>query len=218
MPTNIAEEFLPDNLPENPMTIVAEWLAAARAAANQPNSNAMTLATADATGRPSARIVLCKKFDADAGTIDFYTNYQSRKGGEIEDNAAVAVVFHWDHQGRQVRIEGRVEQVSAENSEAYFASRPRDSQVGAWASDQSQPIASRDALIEKFAKEQQRFDTATGDIPRPPHWGGYRIHAAACELWVEGSGRVHDRARFQRTLAAADDAQHGTWTGQRLQP
>ncbi|MEN7343213.1 MAG: pyridoxamine 5'-phosphate oxidase [Pseudomonadota bacterium] len=218
MPKHIAEEFLPDELPTNPMETVAQWLAAARAAANQPNSNAMTLATADPEGRPSARIVLCKHFDADAGTIDFYTNYQSRKGGEIANNSFVAVVFHWDHQGRQVRIEGQIEKLSGENSDAYFASRPRDSQIGAWASDQSQPVPDRKTLIEKFASNQERFDDASASIPRPPHWGGYRIHAAACELWVEGSGRVHDRARFVRTLDASAGYESGRWMGQRLQP
>lgn len=200
------------------MQMVEDWLADARAAANQPNSNAMTLATTDKNGQPSARIVLCKGFDAKTGTLDFYTNYTSRKSGELSANDKVAVVFHWDHQSRQIRIEGIAERVSAAVSDNYFGSRHRDSQIGAWASDQSQPIDSRSAMEDRYAANRQKF-SSNDVVPRPPHWGGFRIWASACELWVEGAGRVHDRARFSRPLST--DGEHfstGDWQGTRLQP
>lgn len=218
MPDHIAEEFLPQELPSNPMLTVAEWLQSARSAANQPNSNAMTLATCNSKGQPAARIVLCKHFDALLGTIDFFTNYTSRKGNDLRDNANVAVVFHWDHQGRQVRIEGSVVRLDTHASDAYFASRPRASQIGAWASEQSEPIGSRDDMVKQFRDNEARL-SSENSIDRPPHWGGYKIWAAACELWVEGAGRVHDRARFERTLSTDNDnIKPGDWRSTRLQP
>lgn len=215
MPERIAADFLPDTLPDNPMRLVAEWLEAAREAAFVPNSNAMTLATSE-DGRPAARVVLCKGFDAEAGVVDFYTNYDSRKGEVIDANPEVALVFHWDHQSRQVRIEGVAVRATDAQSDAYFASRPRKSQLGAWASAQSQPIGSRDDMLRQFEAAE---DAYSGDVPRPPHWGGYRVWARACELWVEGAGRVHDRARFERELNVADTTvDAGPWRGSRLQP
>ena len=211
MTERIAADFLPDTLPANPMALVAVWLAEARAAASVPNPNAMTLACCSADGLPQARIVLCKHLDTDAGTVDFYTNYQSRKAATIDANPSVAVVFHWDHHSRQVRIEGEAARLDDATNDAYFATRPRLSQLGAWASDQSQPIASRHALLAQFEARNAEFGE-DADVPRPPHWGGYRITALACELWVEGAGRVHDRARFCRAAAGQD------WQGERLQP
>lgn len=220
MTENVAAEFLPATLPANPMIVVEQWLAEARNARNQPNSNAMTLATCDGNGMPAARIVLCKGFDAELGVIDFYTNYRSRKAREIDTNPNVALVFHWDHQGRQVRIEGVAQRASAEQSDAYFASRPRASQIGAWASEQSEPIGGRDDMLAQFESRSRELDKdPAATIARPPHWGGYRIWTRACELWVEGAGRVHDRARFERPLTVSDDAcSTGDWTGTRLQP
>ncbi|MEO0575162.1 MAG: pyridoxamine 5'-phosphate oxidase [Pseudomonadota bacterium] len=219
MTDSIAADFLPDTLPDNPMVIVAEWLAEARAAAQQPNSNAMTLATCDTHGTISARIVLCKALDTTAGSIDFYTNYTSRKARAIDSRDRVALVFHWDHLGRQVRIEGRATALSDAQNDAYFASRPRLSQMGAWSSDQSAPVDSRAALLQQFDERNARFADPSEAIPRPPHWGGYRVTATACELWVEGAGRVHDRARFERTLTkVADKFVQETWAGERLQP
>ena len=202
------------------MRIVEQWLAEARSARQQPNSNAMTLATSDADGRPAARIVLCKGFDAELGIVDFYTNYRSRKARDIDANPNVALIFHWDHMGRQVRIEGRALRASAAQSDAYFASRPRASQIGAWASEQSEPIGGRDEMVAQFEARSRELDKDPGaDIPRPPHWGGYRVWARACELWVEGAGRVHDRARFERPLTAGDSGcSAGDWAGTRLQP
>lgn len=202
------------------MVLVEQWLADARAARDQPNSNAMTLATIGVDGQPAARVVLCKGFDPDTGVIDFYTNYQSRKGRDIDNNPRVAVVFHWDHQGRQVRIEGHAVRASAAQSDAYFASRPRNSQIGAWASEQSEPVASREAMVAQFEARSQALDKdPAATIPRPPHWGGYMIWPRACELWVEGAGRVHDRARFERDMAIdGDEITAGAWRASRLQP
>ncbi len=220
MTDNVAADFLPEQLPDNPMSTVAEWLSSARQAALQPNSNAMTLATMDANGQPSTRVVLCKGFDESRGVLTFYTNYRSRKGREIDASPQVALTFHWDHQGRQVRIEGLAQRSATEQSDAYFASRPRISQVGAWASEQSMPISSRDAMVAQF---KQRSDEFSGDdqspVPRPPHWGGFDIWASACELWVEGAGRVHDRARFERSLTRSETGMAaGSWSATRLQP
>ncbi|MEO1420428.1 MAG: pyridoxamine 5'-phosphate oxidase [Pseudomonadota bacterium] len=215
MTDQVAADFLPDSLPENPMDVVARWMDEAKQAANQPNPNAMTIATQDADGTLTARIVLCKGFDSVAGTLDFYTNYTSRKGRALSENPNVAVVFHWDHQGRQVRIEGRAEPLDDASNDRYFATRPRLSQMGAWASDQSQAIASRDALLSQFEARNTTHEQQD-TIPRPPHWGGYRIVASSCELWVEGSGRVHDRARYTRTTQGTGAP--GAWTGERLQP
>ncbi|MEM8547865.1 MAG: pyridoxamine 5'-phosphate oxidase [Pseudomonadota bacterium] len=214
MTHQIVSDFLPDTLPANPFALVADWLAAARDGAHQPNPTAMTLASVAADGRPTARIVLCKGLHVEAGAIDFYTNYRSRKAATIAAHADVAVVFHWDHYARQVRIEGRASPLGDDDNDAYFATRPRLSQMGAWASDQSEPIASRDALLQQFETRNAAFDEEA-PVPRPPHWGGYRIHARACELWVEGAGRVHDRARFERSLDGTDT---DAWSGQRLQP
>jgi len=130
-------EILPDTLPGNPMQMVAEWLAQARADAAQPNPNAMVLATVDSVGQPSARVVLCKDIGVEAGFITFYTNYESRKGRELAENPSAAIVFHWDHRHRQVRAEGRVERLSEAENDHYFAGRPWRSQLGAWASHQS---------------------------------------------------------------------------------
>ena len=219
-------ETLPDTLPGNPMKMVAEWLAQARADAAQPNPNAMVLATVDAAGQPSARVVLCKDIGVEAGFITFYTNYESRKGRELEGNPAAAIVFHWDHRHRQVRAEGRVERLSDAENDAYFAGRPWRSQLGAWASQQSEPVASRGALAQAVAAAAQRLGVAYGGpgskdpeplpagLPRPANWGGFKFKVNALELWVEGEFRIHDRARWTRT----SDSASPTWVHTRLQP
>ena len=219
-------ETLPDTLPGNPMKMVAEWLAQARADAAQPNPNAMVLATVDAAGQPSARVVLCKDIGVEAGFITFYTNYESRKGRELEGNPAAAIVFHWDHRHRQVRAEGRVERLSDAENDAYFAGRPWRSQLGAWASQQSEPVASRGALAQAVAAAAQRLGVAYGGpgskdpeplpagLPRPANWGGFKFTVNALELWVEGEFRIHDRARWTRT----SDSASPTWVHTRLQP
>jgi pyridoxamine 5'-phosphate oxidase len=215
-------ETLPDPLPVNPLQVTAEWLAQARIDSAQPNPNAMVLATVDGRGQPSARVVLCKDIAADAGFITFYTNYQSRKGRELEENPRAAIVFHWDHRRRQVRAEGRVERLSDAENDAYFATRPWQSRLGAWASRQSEPIDSRDALARAIAAAAERLgipykgpgseepESVTTEIARPPDWGGFRLKVDAVELWVEGEFRIHDRARWTRTAAQ--------WSVTRLQP
>jgi pyridoxamine 5'-phosphate oxidase len=217
-------ETLPEPLPANPVPLVAQWLAEATANAAQPNPNAMVLATVDAEGRPSARVVLCKGVVSDPGYLTFYTNLRSRKGAELTQNPHAAVVFHWDHMHRQVRIEGTVELAPDADNDSYFASRPWQSRLGAWASEQSQPVASRAALCQAVAQQAARFGIDYGgpgtpepkdveaQVPRPPHWGGYRLRALAVELWVEGEFRIHDRARWSRT------APSGAWSVTRLQP
>ena len=222
-------ETLPDPLPANPLVVVAQWLAQARQDAAQPNPNAMVLATVDAHGYPSARVVLCKDIDTQRGGIVFYTNYRSRKGREIESNHRAAVVFHWDHRHRQVRVEGLVEPLSDTESDAYFRTRAWQSRVSAWASEQSQPVESRAALGRNVTAAAHRFgipyegpgtpepEDVAVDVPRPPHWGGYRLRAEAVELWVEGEFRIHDRARWTRSLADGRDS-GAPWSVTRLQP
>jgi len=217
-------ENLPDPLPLNPLVVAAQWLAKACADKAQPNPNAMVLATADAAGQPSARVVLCKDIVPDPGYIVFHTNYLSRKGSELSGNPRAAVVFHWDHVHRQVRVEGQVEALPAAESDEYFRSRAWQSRLGAWASQQSQPLVSLDALKSAVAAQAKRFgidyagpgspepESVVADIPRPPHWGGYRLHAYAVELWVEGEFRIHDRARWTRSHP------EGPWSATRLQP
>jgi pyridoxamine 5'-phosphate oxidase len=224
-------ETLPDPLPANPLAVAAQWLAQARLDAAQPNPNSMVLATVDSRGYPSARVVLCKEINAHPGFILFYTNYRSRKGRELETNGRAAVVFHWDHRHRQVRAEGRVESLSDAENDAYFRTRPWQSRLGAWASEQSQPVDSRQALASAVAATARRFgipyegpgaaepDEIAVDVPRPPHWGGFRLHADAVELWVEGEFRIHDRARWTRTLPERRGPDSDTpWSVTRLQP
>jgi pyridoxamine 5'-phosphate oxidase len=227
---SLPTEFLPDPLPANPLALATTWLTEAWRRAEQPNPNAMVLATVDATGQPSARVVLCKEIVAEPGYLRFYTNYRSRKGRELEGNPRAAITMHWDHAHRQVRIEGRVALAPAGDSDAYFTSRPWQRQIGAWASAQSEPIDSRQALLAAVETTAARFgapvpgpeDSVTPagvQIPRPPHWGGYWLWASAVELWVEGAARIHDRVRYTRTLNAdGETLRPGAWRAERLQP
>jgi pyridoxamine 5'-phosphate oxidase len=176
-------------------------------AAGLMEPNAMTLATATRDGRPSARMVLLKGFDADG--FRFYTNYESRKGHELAENPWAALVLFWVELERQVRIEGRVMQSPPQESDAYFQSRPLGSQLGAWASHQSQVIPNREALERRMADLEAEY---TGQsAPRPPYWGGYRVVPSVIEFWQGRPNRLHDRLRYQRR----DD---GTWLIERLSP
>jgi len=227
---NVSSELLPEPLPPEPMSTIAAWLTEAIGRRQQPNPNAMVLATTAQDGRPSARVVLCKEVVTEPGYLVFYTNYQSRKGQELAANPRAAAVIHWDHLHRQIRVEGVVVPAPAEQSDAYFASRPWQSRIGAWASAQSQPIESRAGLLSAVAQAARRFgvpnpgDPTAADrgvaIPRPPHWGGYRLWADAVELWVEGEARVHDRVRWTRSLThrGAGQIDSGPWSVTRLQP
>ena len=222
-------ETLPDPLPGDPLVVAQAWLAQAQLDAAQPNPNSMVLATVDGRGYPSARVVLCKEIQPRPGFILFYTNYRSRKGRELEANARAAVVFHWDHRHRQVRAEGPVEPLSDAENDAYFRTRAWQSRIGAWASEQSQPVASRQVLAGAVAATARRFGIpyqgpgtdepaqVDVDVPRPPHWGGYRLFPEAVELWVEGEFRIHDRARWTRSLPDRE-GEGASWTVTRLQP
>lgn len=230
MAAMLPTEFLPEPLPREPLSLAAAWLAEATRRADQPNPNAMVLATASGDGQPSARVVLCKEIIPAPGFVCFYTNYRSRKGRELESNPRAALVMHWDHLHRQVRIEGRVVSAPAVESDAYFASRPWQRRVGAWASAQSEPVDSRAALLTGVVRAAARFGAPTPgpeddpepaglQIPRPPHWGGYHLWASAVELWVEGESRIHDRVRWERPLAPASGTfEPGPWRATRLQP
>jgi pyridoxamine 5'-phosphate oxidase len=190
---------------EDPYPLFAAWLAEAEA--SEPNdANAMALATVDETGLPNVRMVLLKGWD-EAGFV-FYTNTQSAKGRELAGAGKAALLFHWKSRRRQVRVRGPVSTVSDAEADAYFASRPRLSRIGAWASQQSRPLESRFALEKAVAEVTARHPF--GEIPRPPHWTGFRVAPVAIEFWQDGAFRLHDRIRFER----AGDG----WSKSRLYP
>lgn len=224
-------EPLPEALPAEPFALFGTWYDQAWAERRTPNANAMSLATIDPDGSPSNRIVLCKSIEPDSGAIVFHTNYHGAKGQALKANPVASVCFHWDFYDRQVRISGPVAKVSPADSDAYFRTRHWTRRVGAWASDQSEPIGSRDemvarvdATIEKLGLDvmalmQSDEGGPPVEIPRPPHWGGFRLYARRMELWSGGEGRVHDRAVWTRDLTPAADAfTPGPWSATRLQP
>lgn len=197
---------IPTTVTDDPFALFATWFAEARA--SEPNDgNAMALATADAQGRPSVRMVLLKGHGPD-GFI-FYTNFEGRKARELQENPQAALLFHWKSLRRQIRIEGPVEPVDDATADAYFASRSRDSQLGAWASDQSRPLADRATFEARFAQVEARF--AGQDVPRPPHWSGLRVVPRAMEFWLDRAHRLHERSRYE-----ADGA--GGWRSGLLYP
>ena len=192
--------------PSMPIEALQRWFDHAESVCQTPNPLAMALSTAHLDGQPSSRMVLLKGFD-ELGAV-FYTNYQSEKAIEIEDNNEVSLLFHWDDLQRQLRIQGLATKTTEIESDAYFATRDKLSQIGAWASDQSKPLKSRAALIAKVATLTAKW--VGKDIPRPEHWGGYRVSLDMIELWQGHEGRLHERIRYINTK--------GTWSWQRLQP
>jgi pyridoxamine 5'-phosphate oxidase len=211
--------------------VLLEWMTLAATNKTQPNPNAMSLSTVDADGTPSVRVVLARSIDVKAGTVTFYTNYTSRKGRAIGATGRVAAGFFWDQLDRQGSIEGIAMPVSGSESDAYFKSRHPMSRVAAWASDQSQPLGRREELLAKDAAMVERFAPGYTEamrdeivVPRPAHWGGFRIYVSAIELWLGHTHRLHDRARWTRTLRPAMvDGVAGmegasAWVATRLQP
>jgi pyridoxamine 5'-phosphate oxidase len=189
----------------DPIALFSEWFREAEeAGVDVPET--MTLATADSDATPSARMVLLKGADEDG--FLFYSGYVSRKAGELERNPRAALVFYWRPLGKQVRVEGRVERVSETESAAYFATRPRGSQLAAWASQQSEPLAGRAELDRRYAELEREYEGR--DVPLPPHWGGFRLRPDAIEFWQHRDNRLHDRIRYTR-------AREG-WRSQLLSP
>jgi pyridoxamine 5'-phosphate oxidase len=197
-------------LPDDPIQLLHLWIEEAERSLKVTEPNAMLIATVDAANhfQPSARVVLLKHLD-EKGLV-FYTNYGSKKAREIESHDRIAATFWWPEMHRSVRVQGRVARVSAEESDHYFSIRPRGSQLGAWASQQSQPIESREALDAQYAAVAEKFRDSE-KIPRPDQWGGYRITVESMEFWKGGSSRLHDRILFKMT-------ESGQWAKTRLQP
>ncbi len=190
---------------DDPFVLARDWLSEAEV--QEPNDpNAMALATVDAGGLPNVRMVLLKEIEADA--FVFYTNYGSTKAAELDASGKAAFVIHWKSLRRQIRARGEVSRVEGPQADAYFASRSLKSRLGAWASHQSQPLASRAALMAEVAKVTARFGT---NPPRPPFWGGYRIRPIEIEFWADGAFRLHDRFRWTRNVG-------GGWQAERLSP
>lgn len=191
---NASHNMTINDLPENPYDLFKEWFQLA--SENEPNDpNAVCLATANNEGKPSNRMVLIKGVDKDQG-FGFYTNAEGRKGTELSQNPYAAMCLHWKSLRRQIRIEGKVEQVDDARADQYFSSRGRDSRIGAWASQQSRPLKNYDLLKQSAAEQHSRFE-GQDDIPRPPYWKGYRLAPTRIEFWIDGDSRLHQRYVYE---------------------
>lgn len=218
---HLADDSLSEPVPQSPLELLSHWLHEAKKNSKLANPDAFHLATADAQGRPSGRVLLCRGLDCTEGYLSFYSNRNSRKGVELAGNPRAAGTFFWDEWSRQVRVEGHVLQAPESQSDSYFANRGRLSQISAWASQQSQPIPSREAFLEYLDEVKRKYDQKLDlPIPRPPHWGGYRLYFDRVELWVGAEGRAHDRVQWNRELRvdAEKGCRMGEWTWCRLQP
>jgi pyridoxamine 5'-phosphate oxidase len=191
---------------QNPFLQFQEWLQDAKQHSGMQYANAMALATVDEDGRPSVRIVLLKHLSKSG--FQFFTNFEGRKGRELARNTKAGLCFYWDKLGRQVRVEGTVVKLSGAESDAYFASRPRGSQLSAWASKQSSVVTSREVLENAMADLDKKFP---GEIPRPDYWGGFELQPSAIEFWTHQDNRLHDRIQYVKE-------KNGSWLSQRLSP
>lgn len=220
---------LPRPLPVDPLPLVEQWLAAVAASGRLHNPTAMALATADGQGRPAVRMVLLKRLSVAAGFVVFYTHYGSRKGRELDVNARAAAALYWEELGVQVRLEGPVVRSPQDESDAYFATRPRGSQINALVSEQSAPLDDLDAFLRTMREKTIELGGAAdaagpaadaAAVVRPSYWGGYRLWLDGVELWLAGTDRCHERVRYERSLTRADDRTFsgGPWRSQRLQP
>ena len=212
---------------QNPLLLLQSWLNEAMKLDLQPNPDTMAIATSNSQGLPNVRMVLCKEINTEEGYVVFYTNYNSVKSLEIKENPKCSALFHWDKLGYQIRIRGEVLQSPDEENDTYFASRHLGSQVGAWASNQSNPVEDREALDDQFKKILDRFNLTSESItrneqkiPRPPNWGGYRLWIDEIEFWLNQKDRLHDRLHFRRALTISSEGieTEKKWTVKRLQP
>ena len=220
-------KILSQSMTQNPLLLLQSWLNEAMELDLQPNPDSMAIATSNSQGLPNVRMVLCKEINTEEGYVIFYTNYDSVKSMEIKENPKCSALFHWDKLGYQIRIRGEILQSTDKENDAYFASRHLGSQVGAWASNQSNPVEDRQALDDQFRKILDRFNLTSESItrneqkiPRPPHWGGYRLWIKEIEFWLNQKDRLHDRLHFRRTLTISNEGIEAekNWTVKRLQP
>jgi pyridoxamine 5'-phosphate oxidase len=220
-------KMLSQSMTQNPLLLLQSWLNEAMELDLQPNPDSMAIATSSSQGLPNVRMVLCKEINAEEGYVVFYTNYNSVKSMEITENPKCSALFHWDKLGYQIRIRGAILQSPDKENDAYFASRHLGSQVSAWASNQSNPVEDRQALDDQFRKILDRFNLTSESItrneqkiPRPPHWGGYRLWIEEIEFWLNQKDRLHDRLHFRRALTISNKGieTEKHWTVKRLQP
>nr|ADI22443.1 pyridoxamine-phosphate oxidase [uncultured gamma proteobacterium HF0500_05P21] len=220
-------KILSQSMTQNPLLLLQSWLNEAMELDLQPNPDTMAIATSNSQGLPNVRMVLCKEINTKEGYVVFYTNYNSVKSLEIKENPKCSALFHWDKLGYQIRIRGEILQSPDEENDTYFASRHLGSQVGAWASNQSNPVEDREALDDQFKKILDRFNLTSESItrneqkiPRPPNWGGYRLWIEEIEFWLNQKDRLHDRLHFRRALTISSEGieTEKKWTVKRLQP